>query len=72
MERVDDSLALLAVQMRYLSEEQCREARKAAEESGQTIERVLLDRGHLTQRQVEELQLALGTTGVLRRAVKGV
>ncbi len=64
---VDDSIGRLAVQMRLLSEDDLKEAVALAARDGSPLELVLLERGFLKQKDVEMLQVAMGTTGVIRR-----
>jgi len=66
-EDVDDSIGRLAVQMRLLSEDDLKEAVAIASREGAPLDLVLLERGFLKQKDVEMLQVAMGTTGVIRR-----
>lgn len=61
------SLGRLAVQMRLLAEEDLREAEGVAAEEGISLVKVLLHRGYLKQKDIEMLELAMETTGVIRR-----
>lgn len=62
-----DPLGRLAVQMRLLAEDDLKEAEAVAARDRTPLAKVLLDRGYLRQRDIEMLELALGTTGVIRR-----
>jgi hypothetical protein len=62
-----DSLGRLAVQMRLLAQEDLREAEAIAAKERAPLGKILIDRGYLKQKDLEMLQVALGTTGVIRR-----
>ena len=64
---VDDSIGRLAVQMRLMSQVDLEEAVAIAAREGSPLDLVLLERGFLKQKDVEMLQVAMGTTGVIRR-----